>query len=178
MKHLFVALATIAVAVAATLASLHISAAPAASGSLEQQSLAGPPLVLTQYGHIRSLMQKGGRFELQLDPAWWLGGVTANRAAIADNVIAPGETAPNDYYIRDERRRALTFIVPATARVTVVTNPTGGLRSTAITVSELAQIVKGGNPKHRRLFDRSNSLGFWVRLATDTARSLDQQYQP
>jgi len=43
-------------------------------------------------------------------------------------------------------------------------------------VSELAPIVEGKNPKHRRLF--ASKLGFWIRVATDRVRSLDQQYQP
>ena len=47
---------------------------------------------------------------------------------------------------------------------------------TPITVSELAQIVKGKNPKHRSLLEPK--AGFWLRAATDKVRSLDQQYQP
>jgi hypothetical protein len=38
--------------------------------------------------------------------------------------------------------------------------------------------VKGRNPKRRRLYVLGNRLGFWIRVATDTVRSLDQQYQP
>ena len=50
------------------------------------------------------------------------------------------------------------------------------LGGTPITVSELAQIVKGRNPRGRQLMEPK--AGFWIRVAGDTVRSLDQQYQP
>jgi hypothetical protein len=175
MKATLLVLATATLLVAAVSAASRVVAASTSSET--QAQLAGPPPVQTLYGHVKSLARKGARFELRFDPALWLGGVTANRAAVEDGVIAPGDVVPNDYYIRDESRRLLTFLVPATARVTVVTNPAGkGLRSTPITVSELAQIVKGKNPKHRPLY--GPTLGFWMRFTTDTVRRLDQQYQP
>jgi hypothetical protein len=68
--------------------------------------------------------------------------------------------------------------VPSTALVTVITNEPRGFCSRRITISELAQIRRGRNPRHRRLFDRRNGLGFWIRATADTVRSLDQQYQP
>jgi hypothetical protein len=103
--------------------------------------------------------------------------VTANRAAADDKVIRRGDTVPNDYYIRDEGHRLLTYIVPASARITVITNTRAtGIRATPISAPELAQIVRGRNPKGRALFEPKN--GFWIRVATDTVRALDQQYQP
>jgi hypothetical protein len=152
-----------------------VSAAPGTSETPAQTSLAGPPRVQTLYGHIKSLTRKGARFELRFDPAFWLGGVTATRAAVEDKVIPPGDTVPNDYYIREESHRLLTYLVPANAGATVLTR---GPRSTKIAVSELAQIVKGKNPRHRALYDRGNHLGYWIGIAVDTVRSLDQQYQP
>jgi hypothetical protein len=176
MRTRLVALSGAAIVLAGIGAASLVATEHASSSARSEPRLAGPPRVLVQYGHVRSLVRKGGRFELRFDPAFWLGGVTANRAAVEDKVIPAGDTVPNDYYIRDETRRALTYVVPADARVTIVTNPTTGPRSTAITVSELAQIAKGRNPRHRPLF--GPTLGFWIRTTTDTVRSLDQQYQP
>ncbi len=47
-------------------------------------------------------------------------------------------------------------------------------------VSELAQIVKGKNPKHRPLLEHGSlrGLGYWVKTRIDTVQSIDQQYQP
>src|SRR2546421_6638321 len=154
MNPLLVLLAAVAVLVTAGCGSSHNSAAPASptvantrSPFLPQPPFAGPRDIVL-YGHVKSLTRKGARFELRFDPAEFLSGETANRAAIEDKVIPPGEVVPNDHYIRDVDHRLLTYFVPASAHVTVVTNPgLKGIRATVIPVSELAEIVKGKNPK-------------------------------
>ena len=127
----------------------------------------GPLLVLpraalagefTLYGHIKSLKRKGARFELRFDPATWLTGVTAARAALEDT---GSSDVPNDYYIRDSDHRLLTYRVLATTPVTILT---GGTCTTRTTPAKLARSVP--------------PAGFWIRVHGDTVRSLDQQYQP
>jgi hypothetical protein len=138
-----------------------------------------PPREIVLYGHIESLMQEGDGFELRFDPALFLLGTTAQLAAVEDGLLEAGEPVPNDNYTRDETHRLLTFTVPATARATVLVNPgTGGIRSTAIPVTELAQIIEGKNPKRRSLFGPVKAFGFWIRVDIDRVRSLDQQYRP
>lgn len=164
-----------------TTAAVLVAAGSASSGSPTgaRPTLFSPPRELVLYGHVKALTRKGARYELRFDPAWWLGGSTANRAAVEDRRMPPGDVVPNDYYVRDETHRLLTFRVPPSARATVVTfGGPPGLRSTVVPISELAEIVKGRNPRRRALFDRRNHLGYWIRVATDTVRSLDQQYQP
>jgi hypothetical protein len=162
-------LAALAVAVLAQPAAVTGS-----SGSGEKQPvLYAPPAERVLYGHLKTLTRKGTAYELRVDLAEWLGGMTANRAAAEDGIVAPGEPVPNDYYIVDDDHRLFTYRVPATTPVTVVTR---GARSTRISVAELAAIVKGRNPRKRALY--GPTLGFWLRVATDTVRSLDQQYQP
>ena len=81
---------------------------------------------------------------------------------IDDGVIKAGETVPNDYYIRNERPRTLMYLVPADAKATVLTT-SNAIRSTRVPISELAQIVKGRNPKQRALMDRqATTSGFWI----------------
>ncbi len=177
MKLSLVYLTAVVILVATVFASSRVLAAPASSAAV-----AKPPCGNErQYGHIESLTRKGGRFEMRFDPAWWLTGVQAERAAVEDRVLKPGEPVPNDYYIVEEGRRLLTYVVPASAEVTVLTR--GGdparLGATAIMVSELAQIVRGKNPKHRRL--TQPKAGFWIRIGNtypSPVLSLDQQYQP
>jgi hypothetical protein len=160
-----VLLVPVAILGAVVSASSHLSAASSSGRATPRQ--------VVLYGHVKSLARKGRHFELRVDPAWWLEGVTAQRAAVEDKFIRPGEPVPNDYYIREDGHRLLTYLIPASAHVGVLT---GGTRTTAITVSELAQIVKGKNPRRRPLSEPK--AGFWLRVATDTVRSLDQQYQP
>jgi hypothetical protein len=112
---------------------------------------------------------------MRFDPALLLSGVTANTAAAEDKVVPPGEPVPNDNYRLNETHRLLTFLVPASAHVTVLTRETGSPNGTPITVDELARIVNGG--KHRKLFEPLMT-GVWMRYHVDTVRSIDQQYQP
>jgi hypothetical protein len=165
-------------AVVGVIAISSASTAPRATATPEATPrLAGPPPTIVQYGYVRSLVRAGSRYRLRFDPALFLSGETAKRAAAEDGAVSPGEPVPNDYYIRNETKRELTYTVPANAKVTVVTNEfLSGLQSTRITVSELAAIVKGRNPKQRKLYGRS--LGFWARTVGDRVTALDQQYQP
>jgi hypothetical protein len=179
MKPSLVVLTGVAVALAAAGAA-HLQAAPrslqAASPFLPTPP-AGAPRQIVIYAHVKLAIAKGSRFEVKVDPADYLSGETANRAAIADKVIPPGDVVPNDHYIREEGHRLLVYKVPANAHITVITNDgTSGPRATAISPSELVQIVKGRNPRGRHLFEPKN--GFWIRVASDTALSFDQQYSP
>jgi hypothetical protein len=139
---------------------------------------AAPTGDVVLYGHARSLRQSGGVYRLRFDPALWLGGETANRAAAEDGVVPPGEPVPNDYYIRDEGHRVLTFRMPTSARATVLTLGGSRMCATSVGVAELAQIVAGRNPRRRRLYVPGNRLGFWLRARVDAVRTLDQQFQP
>jgi len=49
-----------------------------------------------------------------------------------------------------------------------------------VSIAELAQIVKGGNPKHRPLLETGSvrTLGYWLKTRIDQVQSIDQQYQP
>ncbi len=161
------------VAAAATFAAM-----PASAGSVPLPP-AAPAGQLVFYGQIASLKRSGKRFVLRFDPAWLLEGVTAQRAAVEDKALPPGEPVPNDNYTRDESHKLLTFLVPRAARVTVVTNAgTKGITSTRVAVAELAQLLKGKNPKHRKLLGPVAGFGFWARVAIDEVRSLDAQYHP
>ena len=168
MKPSLVVLVAAATLVTAASAASHLSAAPASSSGVAMSG-AGPPETV-MYGHIKSLTRKGGRWQMRFDPAVWLHGETARRAALEDNPGDPG----GDYYILEEGHRLLTYLIPASAQITVITSISRGPRTTRVTVSELARIVKGESPK----LDQYRHYGFWIRVPADTVRSLDQQYQP
>jgi hypothetical protein len=143
-------------------------------------SFVSPPHQIVQFGYLRSIVPGGSAYELSFDPALWLQGETANRAAGEDGVVRPGESVPNDYYILNPEHRLLTYRLPRTAAATVLVNTSRGIVSLRIPVPELAQIVKGRNPRRRPLLDPGpkHVLGYWLRTSVDTVRSLDQQYQP
>lgn len=177
MKRSVVFLTGVAVLGAAVSASLSLLPASSAAVAKQQTGFlllppAAPAGQMTLYGHIKTLTRKSGHFEMRFDPAWFTSGITASRAKLQDT---GSSDVPNDNYTVEEGHRLLTYIVPTTARVTVLTNDGTGISSTPISVSELARIVNGG--KHRKLFEPLDS-GVWIRVRIDTVRELDQQYHP
>ncbi len=110
------------------------------------------------FGHIASLRRKGARYELRFDPALWLTGETATRAALEQT---GSSDVPNDYFIRDDDHRLLTFRVPAGAPVTQI------VRGSCTARTSVAALARSKSP-----------AGFWIRVRSDTVRSIDQQYQP
>jgi hypothetical protein len=134
------------------------------------------------YGHVRTLGRKGGRDVLFFDPALWLEGIAAKNAAAQDKAKPKGR-APNQYYIVDEGRRLLTFVVAKTAQITILTK--GGSGVTTIGLPEFAQLLKGKNPKKRPLVAPlrtfAKTYGFWIRMRSkfpNAVRSIDQQPLP
>ena len=184
MKHVLVMIVTAVVAAAVVSLTTGLLTAGATPAQAVQRSSfvplppAAPVGQMVLYGHIKALTRKGSRYLLRFDPAWFTSGVTANVAAAEDGAVPKGQPVPNDNYVVDESHRRLTYLVPTTARITVLTNEgTTGITSTRIPVAELAQIVKGKNPKGRKLFESLDS-GVWIRVRIDTVKSLDQQYRP
>jgi hypothetical protein len=171
---------TKAVVPLAALASL-VAAGASSSGLAQphacvavQTPPAAPAGASALWGHIKSLTPRGSRFELRFDPALWLGGSTAKRAAAEDQ-----RDFSNDYYVVDESHRLLTYFVPKNAPVTVITSGRG-ICSPSVSVSELAQILRGKNPAHRPLYS-PRSLGYWIVVNfrySNAVRSIDGQYQP
>jgi hypothetical protein len=169
------------IAAAAVFASLYFLTEPATSkvAVTKTKTVVAQPCGDRIYGHIGSLTRAGDHFELRFDPAWFTSGVTANTAAAEDGVVPPGQPVPNDNYVVEEGHRLLTYLLPATAHVTVLAKggalDSNGFAATAIAVPELERIVNGGN--HRPLFEPLGS-GVWIRVHVDSVCSLDQQYRP
>jgi hypothetical protein len=165
MKPSLLILTAAAILCAAAAASSLLAAPPSAPASRPHQ--------VVLYGHVKSIAQKNHHFVMRFDPAFWLTGLAAERACGCNPV-------PNDYDIVDESHRLLTFAVKSDARVTVLTrHGTGAIPATAISVGELARIVKGENPNHRQLTEPK--AGFWIRIGDkypNPVLSLDQQFQP
>lgn len=137
----------------------------------------GPPKERVEFGHISSLTREDTHYRMRFDPAWFLSGETANDAAAEDGAVEPGQPVPNDNYVVDEGHRLLTYVVPDTARVTVITESgdPAQLGATTISVEELAQLVDGTSSIE--LFEPLDT-GVWITFDIDTVRTIDQQYKP
>jgi hypothetical protein len=179
MKKSLIFVAAAVLLAATVFASARVFAASGPSSASASSAVAarpcGPPDVAL-YGHIKSLTPKGDHFEMRFDPAWFLSGVTASRAKLEDT---GSSEVPNDNYVVEEGHRLLTYLVPSTAGITVLSRtgelPGPGFPSTAITASELAQLVDGKEPI--KVAEPLES-GFWMHVNIDTVCSLQQQYRP
>ena len=134
---------------------------------------AAPAGQMVLYGHVEKLTTGNGHYLVGFDPAWFTSGYTASRAHREDT---GSSEVPNDNYTVEEGNRLLWYILPASARITVLTNQgTKGISATPIPAAELYRIVNGG--PHRKLFEPLDS-GVWIRVRIDTIKELDQQYKP
>ena len=177
MKRSLIFVAGAVLLAATVFASSRVFAASGPSSAAASSAAAARPCSdVALYGHIESLTPKGDHFELRFDPAWFLSGVTASRAKLEDT---GSSEVPNDNYVVEEGHRLLTYLVPATADITVLSRtgelPGPGFPSTAISASQLAQLVKGEEPVK---LAESLESGFWMHVNIDTVCSLHQQYRP
>jgi hypothetical protein len=170
MRALLAAL-VVAIAAAAVFAGLYFTSTATTKVVVVKTAPCGEQRL---FGHIRSLVRKGGRYEMRFDPAVFTSGVTANTAAAEDGVIAPGDAMPNDNYVVDESHRTYLYLVPPSTPVRVLT-PQSNVNGTPITVAQLSQLVAGKAPV--KLFEPLDT-GVWMRVHVDTACSLQQQYHP
>ena len=176
MKRSLIFVVGVILLAAAVLGSVRLLGASGPSSAVASSAAAGPCSDVALYGHIKALTRTGDHFELRFDPAWFLSGVTASRAKLEDT---GSSEVPNDNYVVEEGHRLLTYQVPATAEITALSRtgelPGAGFPSTAITASELAQLVDGKEPV--KLAEPLTS-GFWMHVKIDTVCSLQQQYRP
>ena len=177
MKRSLIFVAGAVLLAATVLGSVRVFAAsgpPSAAAS--SVAAARPCSDVALYGHIESLTPRGDHFEMRFDPAWFLSGVTASQAKLEDT---GSSDVPNDNYVVEEGHRLLTYLVPKSARITVLSRtgelPSPGFPSTAITASELAQLVDGKEPIK---LAEPLETGLWMHVNIDTVCSLQQQYRP
>jgi hypothetical protein len=143
----------------------HADSARARAGGCSGKVLppATQPGQQTLFGHIVSLRRSGGRFVLRFDPSWHLSGYPAEEVMLAQT---GSRDVPNDSVEVDETHRALSFLVPASARVTVLRHVTC---ATPSTVSHLAAHL------------HTHGNGFWITIGArypSPVLELDEQYHP
>ena len=73
-----------------------------------------------QFGYIRSVSTAGPTATLAFDDAQFLTGKEAQQAAEEDRAVEPGESVPNDYYIRNPDKATRTLRIADEATVTSV----------------------------------------------------------
>ncbi|HXF97182.1 MAG TPA: hypothetical protein VNJ46_01060 [Gaiellaceae bacterium] len=178
MKKTMVALLALASVCAATPAA---SQRPHARGSPDSPSLLRLPRATRAgeqalWGHIRSLTRAGGRWRLRFDPGLLLFGTAAEQAQYEDTGLH-GPVA-NDSYEVEESHRAYTYTVSPRAVATVLARSLAPLR---VGLPELAQILRGANPRRRPLFGDPRRASYWITVGAaypNPVLTIDEQYRP
>ena len=126
------------------------------------------------YGHIRALDEDS----LRLDPAEFLTGDAAQRAAERANAVQAGEPVPNDYYVHDPD--------PATTEVELGDE----VRVTRVACSDSCRDgVPGDLEGLRRSFRekreytladpyRGAQAQYWIAVERGRVVAIDEQYLP
>lgn len=127
------------------------------------------------FGYIRSVQGTS----IQFDPAEFLVGEKANSAARADGTIGPGESVPNDYYIRNEDTITTMLSVSPSVRVTVVRCPTSCREGVPGTLAGLVSSFDDpeANTTYANDYRGPNSQ-YWVTLKGGRVVAIDEQYLP
>jgi len=78
------------------------------------------PTPAEHFGYIRSVSTAGPAATLAFDEAQFLKGDAAQKAAEEDGAVEPGESVPNDYYIRNPDKATRTLRIANDAKITRV----------------------------------------------------------
>lgn len=148
-------------------------------GTNEGEPIADDPIAIQtaeRFGYIRSVDASTEPATLEFDEAEWLSGEAAQQAAEADGAIEPGDSVPNDYYVRNPNESTRRLEIAADAAVTAIR----------------CQLCRGGKPGNLTDFlasfsKRGQTLGddyrgaesqYWLTIEDGRVLSIDEQYRP
>ncbi len=138
-----------------------------------------PPPVLetsTHFGFIRSVDTSIDPVTIEFDEAEWLTGEAAQKAAVEDGELEPGQPVANDYYIRNPDKSTRPWELAPDAKVTATR----------------CQLCRGGKPgkledflasfsKRRQTYAddyRGAESQYWIVVEEQLVVSIDEQYRP
>ncbi|HEX6261278.1 MAG TPA: hypothetical protein VF097_00365 [Actinomycetota bacterium] len=137
--------------------------------------VAGPPLPDGRhFGYVRYLDLGGEIPRMLFDAAEWYVGDEADREAIEDGVIGPGERVENDIYIRNENALLRSIEVAGDARVLVVFLGRDPSQPTEIGLQRFARLIQ--DPSSR--FAYARFLPFWATIEGGAVVEIEEQYVP
>ena len=152
------------------------STAPAGTTTTEALSSAE---TLLPNGHIRAMGYIDQiRFDgvtnfLRIDYAEMLTGEEANAAAVEAGEIEPGDSVPNDYFIRNVNPQRREFKVSDSVAIT--TSTWGGVMERPITWEQFRSFW-GVSPPADGL--HLHNVPWWIERDGDTVVKIDEQYLP
>ena len=151
-------------------------AAPEPTQTQTQPSPPPGPSSAEHFGYIRSVSTAGPAATLAFDEAQFLTGLAAQKAAEEDGVVAPGESVPNDYYIRNRDQTTQTLRIANGASITAKRCPLCRHGRDGQLGPFLASFMKG-----RQTFAdpyRGKYSLYWLTIRDGEVAAIDEQYVP
>jgi hypothetical protein len=151
-------------------------AAPEPTQTSTQPAPTPGPSPADHFGYIRSVSTAGPAATLAFDKAEFLTGDAAQKAAEEDGVVAPGETVPNDYYIRNRDQTTQTLRIANDAKITAKRCPLCCHGRDGQLGPFLASFMKG-----RQTFAdpyRGKYSLYWLTIRDGEVAAIDEQYVP
>ena len=141
------------------------------SGTTTQKQAAGE-----QFGYIRSVSTAGPAATLAFDEAEFLTGDEAQRAAVEDGALPPGEPVSNDYYIRNPDKSTRTLLVATDAEITARRCPLCRNGRPGNVDDFLGSFMKKGQT-YADPYRGAESL-YWLTIEDGVVVAIDEQYVP
>jgi hypothetical protein len=147
------------------------SGATTQSGTTTQKHAAGE-----QFGYIRSVSAAGPAATLAFDEAEFLTGDEAQRAAVEDGALPPGEPVSNDYYIRNPDKSTRTLPIATDAEITARRCPLCRNGQPGNVEDFLGSFMRKGRT-YADPYRGAESL-YWLTIEDGTVVAIDEQYVP
>lgn len=154
---------------------------PAASAVQTPSATPAPTPLLAEgrnYGYIQSVDIAADPRTVEFDLAEFLTGDAADRAAVEDGFIEPGEHVDNDYYVRNRNKRLRTVPLASDVRIRLVdwsrccdAHIDGELEPFA------AAFRSTPNPEPGTRY-RGASSPYWLTVKTGVVVEIEEQYLP
>ena len=128
------------------------------------------------FGYIRSVSTAGPAATLAFDEAQFLTGDEAQRAAVEDGALPPGEPVPNDYYIRNPDKSTRTLPIATDAEITARRCPLCRNGRPGEVDDFLGSFMKKGQT-YADPYRGAKSL-YWLTIEDGTVVAIDEQYVP
>ena len=151
---------------------------PEASGTTTQSSTTTQKQAAgEQFGYIRSVSTAGPAATLAFDEAELLTGDQAQRAAVEDGALPPGEPVSNDYYIRNPDKSTETLRIASDAKITARRCHLCRAGQDGNLEDFLAAFMEPGEMTYAQPYRGADSQ-YWLTIEDGTVVAIDEQYVP
>lgn len=141
--------------------------------TLSSAEILQPDGTIKAMGYIDRVWENNGSRYLSIDYAEMLSGEAAQKAAVEDGVIEPGETLDNDYYIRNQNPMKREFEVSPAVTIKTMTRE-GGFDQPATWEEFLS--FWGLNPPGQAT--HLKDMPWWITRDGQTIIAIEEQYLP